>query len=114
MNTGLSALDIQLIVSAIAQHPEIQQAKIFGSRAKNTYKKGSDVDIALLMNSSVSAAKRKSILLALHEELEEKLPLPYFFDLIDFATINNPALIEHIERVGVALNLSNSELPTKY
>lgn len=103
MNTGLSLADQKLISNTFEQYPEVQQAKLFGSRAKGNYKQGSDIDIALYLSSTLTDDKKRSLLLQLHERLEETLPLPYFFDLVDFSTISNAQLIEHIERVGISL-----------
>jgi predicted nucleotidyltransferase len=46
-HSGLLARDQALILSAIKMFPEIEQVILFGSRAKGTYKKGSDVDLAI-------------------------------------------------------------------
>ena len=48
MDTGLTQADIERITAAIKQFPEIEEAVIFGSRAKETYKKASDVDLAII------------------------------------------------------------------
>ncbi|MEW6606109.1 MAG: hypothetical protein AB1414_01475 [bacterium] len=32
--------------------------------------------------------------------LNEETPLPYFFDVVHYESINNPDLIEHINRMG--------------
>jgi len=47
MDTGLTEADINCIRTAIEQFPEIEEAVIFGSRAKGTYKKASDIDLAI-------------------------------------------------------------------
>ena len=70
---------------------------MFGSRAKGTFSNGSDIDIALKGNNLTL----KDILEATAEA--EKLLLPYKLDLVLYARINEPALIEHIDRVGVVL-----------
>ena len=92
---GLSETDCRYIKNALSHYPEIEQAIIFGSRAKGNYKPGSDIDIAL---------KGKRItekhVFQLRDELEEQLPLPYFFDLIRYDSISNPDLFQHIDRVG--------------
>ncbi|MDI3534924.1 MAG: hypothetical protein PWQ82_1289 [Thermosediminibacterales bacterium] len=38
--------------------------------------------------------------LALHAMLEEKGPLPYFFDIVDYTHLSHKGLKEHIDRVG--------------
>lgn len=40
-HTGLTARDIQWIIEAAEQQPEIEQLILFGSRAKGSQRKGS-------------------------------------------------------------------------
>ncbi len=47
MNFGLSDKNLKSIIDALKLHPEIEAAKIFGSRALQTNRPGSDIDIAL-------------------------------------------------------------------
>ncbi len=44
---GLKDGDLKNIITVLQQEAEVEEAIIFGSRAKGNYKKGSDVDIAL-------------------------------------------------------------------
>ena len=39
--------DLELVRSVLRQHPEIECATLFGSRAKGTHTPRSDVDLAL-------------------------------------------------------------------
>ena len=98
MPFGLSPSDLHQIVAIIKKYPEIEQAIIFGSRAKGNYKKGSDVDIAL-KGSKISADTVSNVSYLLNEETL----LPYYFDVLHLEQISNPDLIEHIKRVGKAL-----------
>ena len=103
MDTGLTQTDIERITAAIKQFPEIEQAVIFGSRAKGTYKKASDVDLAIKGRAVTGETiKRLSFL------LNEKLPLPYFFDVVHYESLENRLLIEHIDRVGRPMTLFDS------
>ncbi|MBU3917095.1 nucleotidyltransferase domain-containing protein [bacterium] len=98
MRFGLTDSDIKVILSTVSQFPEIRQVVIFGSRAKGTHLKGSDIDLAIkgedISNSTIN---RLSFL------LNEELPLPYFFDVIHYEEIDNKDLKEHIDRVGKSL-----------
>ncbi|MFH1429155.1 MAG: nucleotidyltransferase domain-containing protein [Candidatus Margulisiibacteriota bacterium] len=94
-NTGLNKIDTDHLLSALIRFPEIEEAIIFGSRAKGNYKKGSDVDIAI----KGSYIEYQTVL-GLKSMLEENLPLPYFFDVIHYESINSPELKEHIDRAG--------------
>lgn len=33
----------------------------------------------------------------------QQLPMPYFFDVVNYHSLQEPRLIEHIDRVGVVL-----------
>ncbi len=92
---GLTDTDFEQIKNALIHYPDIEQAIIFGSRAKGNFKPGSDIDLALKGKNIT-----ETTLMHLKEELEEKLPLPYFFDLLVYHTISNVQLTQHIDRVG--------------
>jgi len=77
--------------------PEIEEAILFGSRAKGTFNEGSDIDIAL------KGEKLDMRLLRKVELNIEDLGLPYHIDLINFRQTLEPALIEHINRVGIRI-----------
>ena len=96
MSIGLSNRDISIIKTVLQGFSEVESATLFGSRAKGNFKTGSDIDIAI----SLKKGSQKSIQ-EIHDKLEEETPLPYFFDVIDFNTIQNSDLIEHIKRVGI-------------
>jgi len=95
MKYGLEEADLAYIVAALQQFPEIQRAYIFGSRAKGTYKPGSDIDIAIAGTDITFTTLSK-----LHALLEDQGPLPYFIDIVHYEEINNPDLKEHIDRDG--------------
>ena len=91
---GLSSREAEIIKSILQKYPQIERAVIFGSRAMNTFKPGSDVDIAL-WGKNIDG----TLLNILENEFEESM-LPYFIDLLDFKKIKNQALKKHIQRVG--------------
>ncbi len=95
---GLLESDLALIGSAAGQIPEIDKVILFGSRAKGTHKRGSDVDLAIKGNN---LAYESAIRLA--SLLNEESPMPYFFDVIDYDAITEAQLLEHIDRVGVVI-----------
>ena len=92
---GLTDTSFQKLMQALETFPEIEKAIMFGSRAMGTEKKGSDVDLAIQGQSVTSETVTK-----LHTLLEENLPLPYFFDIVDYATIQTPELKRHIDEFG--------------
>ena len=96
MAFGLTSKDIELIRSAIETHSTIEEVLVFGSRAMGNYKNGSDVDLAI-KGDEVSFR----VISRLGAQLNEELPLPYQFDVIDYATIDTPALKKHIDSRGL-------------
>jgi predicted nucleotidyltransferase len=91
---GLDAATIGKIQGALSRFPEIESAVIYGSRAKGNYKPGSDIDLSLMGETLT-----EDQLLQLENRLDD-LMLPYQFDLNRFHSLQNTALIEHIERIG--------------
>jgi predicted nucleotidyltransferase len=100
---GLFEADLQNVVSVLTQFPEVEYASIFGSRAKGNYKNGSDVDIAL-------KGKQLSfmILERINSILNEETSMPYRFDVLNYETITNNELKEHIDRVGLVIYHKNN------
>ena len=106
MDHGLKKRDIDNISKAVRQTPEVEQVIIFGSRAKGNSKAGSDVDLAVKGENVTSRTIAK-----LRTLLEEELPLPYFFDVLQYEKINNKELIDHIDRVGkIIYNQESADL----
>lgn len=97
MMFGLRNSDLETICQVFSLFPEITEAILFGSRAKGTEKPGSDVDIALQGNGGSRIAHSVSTI------LNQESRLPYFFDIIDFSSIDNEALLDHIHRVGKSI-----------
>ena len=103
---GLSDNDVSLINKVFEKYQFVNAVKLFGSRAKGNFKPGSDVDLVLFTESALpdtefTSEKFIHQLALISDELEEQLPLPYFFDLILYNSIGNIKLKEHIDRVGV-------------
>lgn len=92
---GLPAHTISAIQNVFARHPAVQQVVLYGSRAKGNYRPGSDIDLSIL-GDGVSLSE----LFSLESELDDLL-LPYKIDLSLYRQIDNPELLEHIQRVGV-------------
>jgi predicted nucleotidyltransferase len=98
---GIPESDLGALISELIKNDKISEIILFGSRAKGTFKNGSDIDIALKGRN----LKLKDILDA--SLAIEKLLLPYKLDLVIFSRIKEPALIDHINRVGVVLFRKN-------
>ena len=95
---GLLERDLVNIRFAIGQFPEIRRVILFGSRALGTNRPGSDVDIAI-----VGDKVTRTTVLRLSDLLNEQLPLPYVFDILDYANIDSVSLRDHVDTCGVLL-----------
>lgn len=95
MKHGLDDHTVAQICAVFARFPEVEQAVLYGSRAKGNYKPGSDIDLTL-----VGAALTSTLCATIAEALDDLL-LPYSLDLSVFADLHHPDLQAHIERVGV-------------
>lgn len=98
MPYGLTHRDLDHINNAIAQFDEISEVWLFGSRAKGNYQPGSDLDLALKGDRITHTTVNR-----LSAYLNEETPLPYFFDIVHYETLNSISLIEHIDRVGIMI-----------
>jgi len=92
-NFGLDKKTTDLIINYFKQISDIEKVKIFGSRAQNTYRSGSDIDFAIWFN-------KNDVLSKVTFELNE-LPLPYKFDIIDYNNTSNIAIKENIDKTGI-------------
>jgi len=95
MNFGLQQGDLNEIVRILDTFPEIEEAILFGSRAKGTFKKGSDIDIAVK-----GTGIDDQVVTSLSYLLNEESSLPYFFDIVHLDILSEQALRAHIDRVG--------------
>lgn len=94
MKFGLRLEDITRIVDVFAEYPAIRRVIIFGSRALGNERPGSDIDLAI-----VGDGLGFNDLLQLHSELDQ-LGLLNRFDLQRLDSIKDPAVLDHINRVG--------------
>ncbi len=99
---GLKAEVIQKIQMVFSGFPTIEQAILYGSRAKGNYRPGSDIDLTLKTNGEGGLHLLTGIMTALDD-----LNLPYSFDISLLGDIKNDNLIDHINRVGVIFYKQN-------
>ncbi len=95
---GLLERDLMYIAEALDGNREINKAVLFGSRAIGNYKRGSDVDLALL-GERVDAKTVRTI----SDKLNEEYPIPYFFDVLNYNGISNKELKDHIDEKGIVI-----------
>jgi len=96
-NFGLRAEVLEQLNELFKSHPEIVTVVLYGSRAKGTYRPGSDIDITIKGEHF-----NDSLVGKLAEEIDDLL-LPYSFDISSWSQIDNPDLLSHIERVGIVI-----------
>ena len=89
--------------AVFAETPEVEQAILYGSRAIGNFRRGSDIDLCL-----VGAGLTTQQLFKLENQLDDLL-LPYKIDLSIRDHIDNPELLNHIERVGTSFYHRNKE-----
>lgn len=97
MKFGLENRDLEQICKMFNQFPEIDSVIVFGSRSMGNFKKGSDIDLALIGNIDSSTLNRVKFL------LNEEIPLPYFFDVVIYKEIESKELKDHIDRHGMTI-----------
>jgi predicted nucleotidyltransferase len=96
MKFGLPHSSVQRIGLVLSHYPEVDKAILYGSRAIGNYKNGSDIDLTLRGGMDLTL----NVVYKILDELEELL-LPYTIDLSIFTDIDDPDVIEHIQRVGL-------------
>ncbi|MDP4115764.1 MAG: nucleotidyltransferase domain-containing protein [Bacteroidota bacterium] len=94
---GLEIDVIENINSIISSFNEIDEAVLFGSRVKGSFKIGSDIDVALKGKDLNTATLNK-----IYDRLEE-LYLPYTIDLCIFDNIDNIDMLNSINNTGQVL-----------
>lgn len=86
---------IDKIKISLKNEENIKQIILFGSRAKNTSKHGSDIDLAIV-GEDIGFRQ----LCQIDAKIDE-LDLPYKVDVINYSSITNQELKNHIDRVGI-------------
>jgi len=92
---GLKESVIAAMKGVFTACPQIERVILYGSRAKGTFRAGSDIDLTIVGDEVTHGQ-----LLRLANQLDDLL-LPYKIDLSLLRQIENPELLEHIQRVGV-------------
>ena len=98
MKYGLFDNQLKTIEKILSSHPEIEEAVLFGSRAIDTFKEASDVDIALKGKKVTH-----KLAIELQSYFEEETDLPYFFDFASYSHIDNKNLIKHLDKEGIVI-----------
>lgn len=85
------------LMAVLCSQPKIKRVILFGSRAKGSHRPASDIDLCLIADELTLPEK-----LSLDSAIDDLL-LPWKVDLVVLDSIDNPALHDHIQRVGVDL-----------
>ena len=91
---GLLENEITKLHNLFVTFPSIEKVIIYGSRAKGTNSKFSDIDLTLCGDSITKDDLSKLIFDV------DYLLLPYNLDISIFKKITNPDVVSHINRVG--------------
>ena len=95
MEYGLNDNTIDQIRQVFSRYQELEQALLYGSRAKGNFKPGSDIDLTF-----IGDRLNQKILNKIEDDMDD-LMLPYTFDLSILKKISNQDFIEHVNRVGI-------------
>jgi len=96
MKYGLSQKTVERICLVFSRYQEVEEAILYGSRAKGNHKNGSDIDLTLKGGDRLTLVLLNRIM----NDLDDLL-LPYQIDLSIFNQISDESVVEHIERVGI-------------
>ncbi len=94
MKYGLSDKSIKEIHGILASIPSIEEAVIYGSRARGDYKPASDIDLAL---------SGRDLIFRDIAQLDDRLYYPYqpyYFDTCILSDVRNEELLANIRRHG--------------
>ena len=89
---GIEEVIFNEMIKTFEEIEEIEKVILFGSRAKNTYKISSDIDLAVKFKN----ADKKLTLIRRLEDIRCILK----FDVLNLDTISNEKLLENIKNDG--------------
>ncbi len=87
---------MQIVLNILNRYQEIERVVIFGSWARENFKTGSDIDLAIWQ------AEGANIIFKLNSDFEES-KLPYFVDLLDYKMLESDDLKQQIDTSGVEI-----------
>lgn len=91
---GLSDIVIDDLKGVFKQYPNIEEVRIFGSRAKGNYSEGSDIDLAL-----IGEGLTFNTIMDINIKIED-LELLYKVDILNYMEKRGTPIGDHIDRVG--------------
>lgn len=100
MKFGLNEEIVLAIKHVLMRYPGVEQAKIFGSRARGDFKNTSDIDIAVYFVGELPP--RLSL------DIEEAAGI-YKVDVVDMNNLHNEKLRQRIEEQGLEIYASKGD-----
>jgi len=93
---GISQNALDKIKAVLFSMQGVEQVVLYGSRAKGSYREGSDIDLAVKGKLTFDNLVKMSVNL-------DDLNLPWKIDLSLYSQIKNRDLLDHIDRVGIPI-----------
>lgn len=100
---GLNDFEIIALRNIFASFPEVEEAVIYGSRARGTNRVSSDIDLTL------KGDRLTYLQLALIDAEIDDLSMPYFVDVSLFRMLKDVGLLASIRRDGKILYSRNDD-----
>jgi predicted nucleotidyltransferase len=109
LGPGLEAPEIAAALAQLSQDPDVQEIRLFGSRARSEARPGSDLDLLLILNGSHTAERERQLRARTRALLLPLLPVDLDLLISDAATANHWAgsrwhVLGHIHREGVPID----------
>jgi predicted nucleotidyltransferase len=109
LGPGLEAPEIAAALAQLSQDPDVQEIRLFGSRARSEARPGSDLDLLLILKGSHSAERERQLRARTRALLLPLLPVDLDLLISDAATANHWAgsrwhVLGHIHREGVPID----------
>jgi predicted nucleotidyltransferase len=109
LGPGLEAPEIAAALAQLSQDPDVQEIRLFGSRARSEARPGSDLDLLLILKGSHTAERERQLRARTRALLLPLLPVDLDLLISDAATANHRAgsrwhVLGHIHREGVPID----------
>lgn len=88
---------LAIVRELLKKHIPDREVLAFGSRAKGTARKYSDLDLAIMGNDPVTPAARY---MGLKDDLTESR-LPFMVDLVEWASLSDDWMLKAVRRDGI-------------